>query len=193
MMDWAWAYYEKAKARLYSFIGNLLGLRQKILDMQDRADAVAERARQSGDPALASAAASLQQQARQLYADQQAVEQKVLDAKDKITETDQAAQQGQTDSSTDDSGVGIFPIAVVVGSAAVVVAAVSAVIIHTQRVNYLNQALTDLERKVLSPGEYAQVTGALPSLTGNLGSILKYAAIGGVAYLGYKMLSGSRS
>lgn len=186
MMDWAWKQYEIAKAKLYSFIGNLLGLREKILQMQDRADSVYAQAQRSGDPATIAAADQLRQQASQLYAEQEAVEQKVMDAKDKISETDNAASS----STSSDDGMGFLPIAIIAGSVAVVGAAITAVVIHTQRVNYLNRALTDLEQKVLTPGQYAAATGALGSWGGNLGTILKWGAIGLVAYAGYKVIKG---
>lgn len=175
-MDWLWQSYERYKAQLFSYLASFFALRSKILDQRDRAENVLEKAKDRGDPVLIKAAQQMVNQVDQLYADQAAAENKVMKARDAISNVDAQKQ---------DAGLGVLPLAALGAAAAVIVAAVSAVVIMFQRYSYLNRALDGLEKKVLTPGEYATAVGGggfgLPSM----GSLV---LIAGVVAGGYFLL-----
>jgi len=180
--------FEKYKAKLYTMIGNLLNLRETILNMQDQANNLVLQAQRTNNPVALAAARNLKQQVDAVYQEQLDTERKVQDA---------TARVNQVDSATSAQGVGVLPIAVIAGAVAVLAAAVAAIVIHTQRVNYLHRALDDLEKKILTQQQYNAATGAAGSspfdFLDQLGTIGKVALAGGVLYVGYKLIGRRRA
>jgi hypothetical protein len=183
-LDPVMGYYERAKAKLYGALGNLLGLREEILRLQDEANTLSRRAERMGNPVIIELARRIREQTAELYRAQIDTENKVAAARDKITAIDR------------DDGVGALPVAALAVAAAAAVAAVSAVVIHTQKVGLVKRALADLKAKLITSAEYMAAVdadkGTDPFGLGAVGDIAKWAAIGAAVYFGAKMLAGRR-
>lgn len=186
---WDWldpvmGYFESAKAKLYTALGNLLGLRERILQLQDRAATLSRRADRMGNPVLIELSRRIREQTAELYRAQIDTENKVTAARDKIAAIDR------------DEGVGALPVAAVAVAAAAAVAAVSAYLIHSNKVKLVERALTDLENKLITSAEFQAVVGAEqggdPFGLGQVADIAKWGAIGLGVYMVVKAFSGRR-
>lgn len=107
---WDWldpvmAQYERYKAKLYSALADLLGLREQILNLQDRAASIKRRAERTGNPIAIKAANLLADQAATAYREQLDVEQKVMSARDRIAAVSPGGE-----------GVGVLPVAAIAGA-----------------------------------------------------------------------------
>lgn len=181
-LDPVMGYFDSAKAKLYTALGELLGLREKILQLQDRAATLARRAERMGNPVVIALARRLREETADLYRAQLDTENKVTAARDKIAAIDR------------DEGVGALPVAAVAVAAAAAVAAVSAYLIHRNKVKLVERALNDLEAKLITSAEFQAVVGAeeAPFGLGQVAEIAKWGAIGLGLYMAVKAFSGRR-
>lgn len=180
MLDWLWEKYERAKADLIGHLAAFFGLRSRIMALRDRAARVQKKAEATRDPVPIQAARTMRQQVEQLYLDQVAAEQKVLQARDTI---------GGIESGKTEAGLGALPLAALAGAAAVIVTATALVLSQFKKYDYLNRALSDLERKILSPSEYREALGQAGGLFEGAGSVLM---IGAALLVGYLVFMGRR-
>lgn len=180
MLDWVWEKYERAKAELIGYLAAFFGLRPRILALRERAARVQKKADATRDPVPIQAARTMRQQIEQLYVDQVAAEQKVLDAKDTI---------GEIESGKREAGLGALPLAALAGAAAVIVTATALVLSQFKKYDYLNRALTDLEKKILSPSEYREALGQGGGIFQGAGTVL---ALGAAVFIGYLIFTGRR-
>jgi hypothetical protein len=144
--------YDEAKAKLQAIIGEFLSQRAVLMQMQRRIAYLQNKAERTGNAALRRSALDLENQRRALMDEQTSYEGKLQAAMEKIRMVDgsQAAS----------GGVGQDPVVtptVILGVAALVVATAALLIYHNKKVNYLHRLLTDVENKVLTPAEAAEL------------------------------------
>lgn len=170
--------YEAAKAKLQAVVGEFLTQRQVLLRMQQRIAYLQNKADRTNNASLRQAAVSLETQRKALMDEQSSYEGKLQTAMEKLRMVDQS----QAASSA--AGVGQDPVVtptVILGVAALVVSVAGLLIYHTKKVAYLNRLLTDVENKVITPAEAAEMGRSSGlNIFGGAGPYL----LGGAAVLG---------
>lgn len=180
-MTWnfVWIYYERAKAKLFGYVARFMLLRNELMGMRFRIGRVYDKARKVSDQGGMTAANRLRGQIDEAYQKQGELEQRLINVQGKIGMLDKA-KAGDTE------GVDFaISITAVLAAVAVIGSVAAAIIIHTQRVGYLNRLLDEIERKVLTPAEATALRGDGFSLTGGAGNL---AMIGAVAVGAYFLL-----
>jgi hypothetical protein len=180
-MDWVMQQYESAKAQFTALLYRFFALPSKIAALRQRADNLVQKAQASRDAGLISAAEDARSQVYDLQDEAAQAQGSIMDANSKINEIDSGRAS--------DSGLGILPIAAIVAAAAVIITAVSAVVICLRKYDYLSAALLGLEQKTLTPAQYAQaVGGAGGGLFASLGTISNLLLWGGIGVVAYKFV-----
>lgn len=174
--DLFWRTYEAAKAKLLLYLGKFLGLRDTILQLRRRIDRVMQAAQARGASEAVLAAKELRSQVSQAYDRQLTLEQRVFESQNLIKKTEAERAEQQT------GQLGFVITGTMLAAVAVIAATAGAVVIHYQRVGYLNRLVDEIERKVLTPAEASALKGGL-SLPGGLGGIGTLAIAGLAAFL----------